>query len=83
MREALYLAWRYVAYHRVKAAILIASIALIVFLPVGLNVLVSQSADELTRRAAVTPLLVGAKGSPLELALNSLYFEGEVPVLPR
>ena len=25
MKEALYLAWRYVAYHRVKAAILIAS----------------------------------------------------------
>ena len=36
------------AYHRVKSAILIASIALIVFLPIGLNVLVSQSAEELT-----------------------------------
>jgi putative ABC transport system permease protein len=79
VREALYLAWRYVAYHRVKAAILIASITLIVFLPVGLNVLVGQSADELTSRAEATPLLVGAKGSPLELALNSLYFEADLP----
>ena len=79
MKEALYLAWRYVAYHRVKAAILIASITLIVFLPIGLNVLVGQSADELTARAEATPLLVGAKGSPLELALNSLYFEAELP----
>jgi putative ABC transport system permease protein len=79
VKETLYLAWRYVAYHRVKAAILIASIALIVFLPIGLNVLVGQSADELTRRAEATPLLVGAKGSPLELALNSLYFDAEPP----
>jgi putative ABC transport system permease protein len=79
VKEALYLAWRYVAYHRVKAAILIASITLIVFLPVGLNVLVGQSAEELTARAEATPLLVGAKGSPLELALNSLYFDAEVP----
>jgi putative ABC transport system permease protein len=78
VKDTLYLAWRYVAYHRVKTAILIASITLIVFLPVGLNVLVGQSADELTARAEATPLLVGAKGSPLELALNSLYFDTEL-----
>ncbi len=79
MKDVLYLAWRYLAYHRVKTAILIASIALIVYLPVGLNVLVSQSAAELTARAESTPLLLGAKGSPLELVLNSLYFESEAP----
>ena len=76
MRDALYLAFRYLAYHKVKTAILVTSITLIVFLPVGLRVLVSQSEEQLTARAAATPLLVGAKGSPLELALNSLYFEG-------
>ncbi len=79
MRDVLYLAWRYLAHHRLKTAILIASIALIVYLPVGLNVLVSQSAAQLTARAESTPLLVGAKGSPLELVLNSLYFESETP----
>jgi len=77
--DVLYLAWRYLAHHRVKTAILVASIALIVFLPVGLNVLVGQSAEQLTARAEATPLLVGAKGSPLELALSSLYFESDVP----
>jgi putative ABC transport system permease protein len=75
----LYLAWRYLAYHRIKTGILVSSIALIVFLPVGLNVLVTQSAAELTARAEATPLLVGAKGSPLELVLNSLYFESDAP----
>ena len=79
MRDSLYLAWRYLAYHRIKTAILVTSIALIVFLPVGLRVLVDQSADQLTARAEATPLLVGAKGSPLELVLNSLYFESDVP----
>jgi len=79
VKEALYLAWRYLAYHRIKTAILVTSITLIVFLPVGLNVLVGQSAAELTARAEATPLLVGAKGSPLELVLNSLYFESDAP----
>jgi putative ABC transport system permease protein len=81
MSDVLYLAWRYLAYHRIKTAILIASITLIVFLPVGLRVIVSQSAEELTSRAQATPLLVGAAGSPLELVLNSLYFETETPKL--
>ena len=79
MRELLYVAWRYLAYHRIKTAILVASIALILFLPAGLNVLVGESADELRERARATPLLVGGKGSPLELVLNSLYFESAPP----
>jgi putative ABC transport system permease protein len=83
VRDTLYLAWRYVVYHRVKTAILVTSITLIVYLPVGLDVLVSQSAAQLTARAEATPLLVGAKGSPLELVLNSLYLESETPELIR
>jgi putative ABC transport system permease protein len=83
VKEALYLAWRYLAYHRIKTAILVTSITLIVFLPVGLNVLVGQSATQLTARAEATPLLVGARGSRLELVLNSLYFESDTPELTR
>ncbi len=83
MRDLLYLVWRYVAYHRWKTTILVLSITLIVYLPVGLNVLVAQSAEQLTARARATPLLIGAKGSPLELALGSLYFDAETPALSR
>lgn len=79
MRDLLYMAWRYLAYHRIKTIILILSITLIVFLPAGLKILVGQSARALTLRAESTPLLIGAKGSPLELALNSLYFESDTP----
>jgi putative ABC transport system permease protein len=75
----LYLAWRYLIFHRMKAAILLLSITLIAFLPAGLNVLVGESAEQLRARAEATPLLLGAKGSPLELALSSLYFESRTP----
>ncbi len=79
MTDVLYLAWRYLVYQWVKSLVLISVVAVIVFLPVGLEVLVSRSAEELTTRARDTPLLIGAKGSPLELALNSLYFESATP----
>jgi putative ABC transport system permease protein len=81
MKDVLFLAWRYLAHNRVKTGVLVGSIMLIVYLPVALRVLVRQSAAELVARAEATPLLVGAKGSPLELALNSLYFESDTPEL--
>ncbi len=77
MSGPVYLAWRYIAHHRVKTAILVAAIALIAFLPVGLYVLVGESASALTARADATPRLVGARGSSLELVLSSLYFGSE------
>ena len=81
MRDVLYLAWRYLVFHRLKTGILVTSIMLIVYLPTGLNAVIEQSAEHLTARAEQTPLLVGAKGSPLELALNSLYFSTDHPEL--
>ncbi|MHC4265215.1 MAG: hypothetical protein ACYSUK_04690 [Planctomycetota bacterium] len=79
MKDTLYLAWRYLAYHWIKTTILVLSITLIIFLPAGLRVLVKQSQQQLTARAEITPLLIGAKGSPLELVLNSVYFTSDVP----
>ncbi len=79
MRHTLYLAWRYLAYHRFKTAILMTAITLIFYLPTGLRVLVEQSSEQLTARAVATPLVVGAKGSPLELVLNTLYFRADYP----
>jgi len=79
MKGILYLGWRYLTYHWVKAVILISSITLILFLPAGLRVLVQQSRSQLTLRAQSTPLVIGAKGSPLELVLNACYFSSKVP----
>jgi putative ABC transport system permease protein len=79
----LYLCWCYVRYHRWKTMILVLSITLVVFLPAALNLLIARSTQALTVRAESTPLLLGAKGSPLELALSSLYFDAATPTLTR
>ncbi|MGD8977336.1 MAG: hypothetical protein PVG91_07000 [Gammaproteobacteria bacterium] len=79
MKGVLFLAWRYLAFNRWKTAILIAAITVIVFLPLALELVLERSSEQLRARAEATPLLFGAPGSPLELALNSLYFSGESP----
>jgi putative ABC transport system permease protein len=79
VKHVLYMAWRYFAYHRVIGAVLVAAIAAIVFIPCALWVLVGQAEQQLTARADGTPLLLGAKASPLELSLNSLYFAADAP----
>lgn len=79
MWGALFLGWRYLAHHRVKSCILVASITLMVFLPSATRLLVEDSAAALTSRAELTPLVLGAGGGDLELVLNTLYFSMEVP----
>jgi putative ABC transport system permease protein len=79
MSGALFLGWRYLAHHRFKSGILIASVTLMLFLPVATRVLVEDSAAALTVRATDTPLILGARGSELELVLNTLYFHAESP----
>jgi len=81
--QVFYVAWRYLAYHRWKTITLVGAITLIVYLPIGLRVLVDQSSRQLTARADATPLLIGAKGSPLELVLNTLYFGSDHPAPTR
>ena len=79
MSGALRLGWRYLAFHRFKSTVLVAAVTLMIFLPAATRLLVEDSAEALTARAAETPLLVGAKASQLELVLSSLYFHAESP----
>ena len=58
-----------------------ACITLITFLPVALEVLLNESEKQLMSRAVSTPLVIGAKGSALDLVMNTLYFDDEVPEL--
>ena len=80
MNDVLYLAWRYLRFNRGKTAVLIGSITLILFLPAGLQVVVREAARALTSRADSTPLLLGARGSAVDLTLAALYFRE--PSLP-
>lgn len=81
MIESFYIAWKYVTYNKLKTVILIACITLIAFLPLGLQRLLTESEQQLLSRAVSTPLIVGAKGSALDLVMNTLYFGDEVPEL--
>ncbi len=74
MNDVLYMAWRYVRFHWGKTALLVSAISLVLFLPAGLHVVVEQGARTLTARAESTPLLIGAKGSAVDLTLSALYF---------
>ena len=79
MIHSLFLAWKYVSYNKLRTATLIACITLISFLPASLNLLLDESERQLMSRAASTPLVVGAKGSALDLVMSTLYFGNEVP----
>ena len=79
--NSLYLAWKYLRYHKLKTLTLIACATLIAVLPFSLEVLLRESERQLMDRAASTPLVIGAKGSSLDLLMNTLYFGDEVPEL--
>jgi len=81
MLNSFYLAWQYIRFYKLRSTILIACITLITFLPLSLQLLLNKSEDVLFQRASETPLLLGAKSSPLDLVLNSLYFDDETPTL--
>ena len=81
MIDSLYIAWKYVTYNKAKTLILVVAITLIAALPLALQVLLNESEEQLRARAGQTPLIVGARGSALDLVMNSLYFTDEAPQL--
>ena len=81
MIDSFYIAWRYVTFNKVRTLTLIACVTLIAVLPLTLKLLLSESERQLLSRAASTPLLLGSKGSALDLVMNALYFDDEVPEL--
>ncbi len=79
MIDSFYLAWRYIAFNRIKTLTLVMCISLVSFLPFALKILLKESEHQLMSRATTTPLLIGAKGNSLDLVMNSLYFSKEKP----
>ena len=81
MFDSFYIAWQYIRYNKIKTVVLIACITLISFLPFALQLLLNESERQLMLRAVKTALVVGQKGSALDLVMNTLYFAEEVPEL--
>lgn len=70
----LYLGWRYVRRRFGTVLLLIATVTLSLFLPLGVYLLINGAEQHLRERSRSTPMLFGTAGSPLELAFNGLYF---------
>jgi len=77
MKHVLFLALRYLRFNKAKTIILVFSIAVAVFLPLAVNLLVHDYQRDLLARAKATPLVAGAPGSRLDLVLHALYFRGK------
>ncbi len=77
--DSFYIAWKYIRFNTIKTAIVVACVTLMAFLPIALQLLLGESERLLLSRADSTPLVVGAKGSALDLVMNSLYFGAEIP----
>jgi len=79
--DSFYIAWKYLVFSKTRSATLVACITLIAVLPLALEIILDESERQLVKRADTTPLLIGARGSALDLVMNSLYFTDEVPQL--
>ncbi|MEL6644163.1 MAG: ABC transporter permease [Pseudomonadota bacterium] len=77
--NALYLAYAYLRYHWARSLVLVAVAALILFVPVATQILLSTSERALVARGEATPLLLGSRGSQLDLTMAALYFSDERP----
>jgi len=77
MKNVLFLALRYLRFNPLKTAIMVFSIAVAVFVPMAVNLLVRDYQRDSLARADATPLVAGAPGSRLDLVLHALYFQGQ------
>ena len=75
MRDSLYLAWRYLLHQRSKTLLLVLSLTVFLGLPLVMRSMSAVIQQSLMSRAEGTPLLLGKKGSSLDLVVEALYFQ--------
>ena len=77
--NAAFLAFAYLRYHWGRSLVLVLVLALILVVPLATRILLATSEETLTARAEATPLLLGRRGSALDLTMAALYFSDERP----
>ena len=75
MRDSVYLAWRYLSHHRAKTLLLVLSHSVFLGLPLVMRAMSAVIQTSLMARAQSSPLLLGKKGSSLDLVVEALYFQ--------
>ena len=79
MIDSFYLAVRYLLFHRIPSLTVVACLVVVAALPIALGRILGEAEEQLMARAAMTPLLLGAKGSSLDLVMSAVYFGGQSP----
>jgi len=77
VKDSLYLAWRYLRHHRAKTLLLVLSLSVFLGLPLVMRAMSAVIQQSLMARAESTPLLLGKKGSSLDLVVEALYFQAK------
>ncbi|KIN75004.1 ABC-type transport system, involved in lipoprotein release, permease component [Sulfitobacter noctilucae] len=72
--NAFHLAFAYLRFNWIRSLVLVLVTALILAVPIISQVLLNGSRAALTDRADATPLVLGSRGSQLDLVMNALYF---------
>lgn len=79
MSDTFFLARAYIRHHAARTAILVLALAMILFVPLATRLVLNAAEAQLTARAEATPLMIGARGSALDLMMNGLYFTADRP----
>ncbi len=79
MKHALFLAWHALLWHRARSIIVVLSLAVTIWLPATVHLMLNKFRQEISARSQATPLIVGARGSRIDLVLHALYFKGMPP----
>ncbi|MCB9540159.1 MAG: hypothetical protein H6704_28435 [Myxococcales bacterium] len=83
MNGAWHLAWRSLRWYRARTLILIGVVGVVGAVPLGVHLLADRADASLRRRAAATPLVLGAPGNRFDLVFAALYHRpGPVEPLP-
>jgi putative ABC transport system permease protein len=77
--NALYLAFAHLRWTWARSLVLILVGALILAVPLVTQTLLRGSEEALTARAEATPLVLGARGSQLDLVMSAVYFSADRP----
>jgi putative ABC transport system permease protein len=77
--NAVFLAFAYLRFHWARSLVLVLVLALILVVPLATRILLAESEAALTARAKATPLLLGRRGSALDLTMAALYFSDDRP----
>ncbi len=79
MTDLLHLVAAYLRHHWGRSGVLVLCLGLALALPWTMHTVLRDFAGALTARAEATPLVVGAQGSPFDLALHALTFRNAPP----